>query len=92
MPKEIISCPKCESILVYETLYTQAELDAIIGDYANTKLYQAGYKAGVKAENEACAVECDKRRDRYIYSDPYDSDSEQEAIELCAEAIRARNK
>ena len=53
---------------------------------------QTEFDKAVKAEREACALECDKRRDRYIYSDPYDSDSEQEAIELCAEAIRARNK
>jgi len=46
-----------------EEIYTEAELkeavDQACGEYVNTKLYQEGYRAGVKAEREACTIEAD---------------------------------
>ncbi len=45
---EYEECSYCGSTLKTETVYTEEEFQEAIGEYANTKLYQEGYRSGKK--------------------------------------------
>ena len=49
---------------------------------------EAELQERIQQERKECALICDEQKDKYTYSDPYESLSEQEAVEMCAEAIR----
>lgn len=87
---DVPKCPDCKDGKI--TVYTQAELDEEIGEYANTKLYQSGYQSGVKAEREACANECVDIQIEYGFSESRDYENIAQGARECAEAIRNRNK
>ena len=76
------TCQNTGKIMVY----TEEEFQEAIGEYANTKLYQEGYRSGVKAEKEVCALICDE------YAKCSMSTSEERRIEDIAEELRTREQ
>jgi len=82
--EEYEECSYCGSTLKTETVYTEEEFQEAIGEYANTKLYQEGYRSGVLAERERCALICEN----------ISSDKIQELVAglKLANKIRARSK
>lgn len=90
-------CGNCDvgKITVYTEDELQEEIKEACAEYANTKLYQEGYRSGVKEEREACAVSCDKidadnvKDYKQTNGHHYYRGKSQGAVN-CAEAIRAR--
>ena len=53
------------------------------------RIFEYGYKAGVAAENEACAKLCELMADNFIRDE---EEARADASEWCAAAIRERMK